>query len=348
MLKKVFYIITIVLVFYSCKKSLVKDEIKRDRVLKIFNWEGYIGSKTLENFKNETGIEVKIDYFEDEEEMFAVLRSDLSKYDLVVASDDLIREMILTKILSKIDKVRIEKLKNIDKRYLNLDFDPDNNYSVPYLWGTTGILVNRKYIHEDLNSWKVLFNPRYKNRVSMLNNSYAVYSAAFKVLGLNINPESKEAIDCATDLLLGQSEINHGYYDVLKNCDLMVKEDLWVSQVYSGEGLAAADSNENLSYIIPKEGAPIWLDSFVIPKDSNNKDEAHIFIDYILRPDVIGEISSELWYATPNSYAYKYTDPEILESKEVFPDEEMLKRCEYYRDIGTLSNYLYKRWSEVE
>lgn len=344
-LYKSFLILILFLTILGCNKKT--DEVKSDSILRLYNWEEYIGSETIKNFENETGIKVEIIHYEDEEQMFASLRSNPYAYDLVVASDDLIREMILAKTLLKIDKSKLTNLVNISPKYLDLDFDKENNFSVPYLWGTTGIVINSKYIDEESDSWNLLFNEKYKNRVAMLNNSFEVFAAASKSIGNSINQRNREELDNAYELLLKQKKINRGYYDVFTITDLLLSEDIWAGQVYSGEGLAAADKNQNLEYIIPLEGAPIWLDSFVIPRFSNNSEEAHTFINYILRPEVIGKIASELWYATPNSMDRQYIDPEVLESESVYPSESVLRSCEYYTDIGELSPYLFKRWSEL-
>lgn len=338
-----YILVTLLLLFITgCKE----ESVSKERRLIIYNWEDYIGSKTIEEFTQKTGIITEIRYFHDEEEMFAEIRSNTSEYDLVVASDDLIREMILAKVLLRLDLKKIPNIKNIAKDYLNLEFDPDNIYSIPYLWGTTGMVVNRKYIKG--NSWSILFNNDYSNRVAMLNNSSEVLSASLKFMSKSINPYTRTDVDMAIEKLEGQKNINRGYYDVISIKEMLISEELWAAQIYSGEGMSAADENDNLEYLIPEEGAPIWLDSFAIPKNSQNVDEAHLFLDFILDGEINGKISSELWYATSNREALKYVESEVLDSGYVYPSKEILEKCEYYRDIGELSNYINMKWSELE
>lgn len=324
------------------------EKTATEKPLKIFNWEEYIGSETIEKFIGETGIRVIEDHYEDEEEMFALVRSDLSAYDLVVASDDLVREMIEAKILSAIDKEKLANFKNLDDQFLNLTFDPGQTYSIPYLWGTTGIIINRKYIEENTDSWSVLFNRDHSGRIAMLNNPYEVLSAPLKIMGKSINSRETEVLEEAGFMLMEQKEYIAGYFDAVAIADKLVNEEIWAAQIYSGEGLAAMDENEYLDFIIPAEGAPIWLDTFVIPRDAENRDAAHEFLNFILDPEINASIASELWYATANREALKYMDHEVLESPAVFPDGPTLERCEYYQDIGEATRIVSKLWSELD
>lgn len=339
-----FIVILLLLNLLGCRDK-TKLAHNSNQVLRLYNWEDYIGSDTIEGFTRETGIKVLLDTYDDEEKMFAKIRSNLSMYDLVIASDSLIREMILTKTLHPIDHTILNNLNNLDERYLNQVFDIDNKFSIPYLWGTTGLVVNRKYI--DSSDWAVLFNRDYKDKVALLNNSYEVFSAAMKFLGKGINPKNRGDIESASSLLIEQKKYSKGYVDAISLIKLLVDEEIWAAQIYSGEGLTAVDLNENLEYLIPEDGAPIWLDSFVIPRDAENISEAHRFIDYVLRAEVAGRLSSELWYATPNRAAKKYVDQEVLLSEAVYPSDEVLSRCEYFVDIGRLTPYLTEKWSEL-
>lgn len=341
---KVFIMIFIFFHLLGCRG---KAELQQNsnQVLRLYNWEDYIGSDTIKGFTEETGIKVQLDIYEDEEKMYAEVRSNLSKYDLVIASDSLISEMILTKTLHPIDHSRLNNLNNLDERYLDQEFDRGNKFSIPYLWGTTGLVVNRNYI--DSSNWSVLFSSKYNGKIVYLNNSYEVFAAALKFLGKGINPVSEDDIKSAANLLFEQQKYGEGYIDAISIIDLMVDETIWAAQIYSGEGLTAVDLNENLEYVIPEDGAPIWLDSFVIPRDAENVNEAHRFIDYVLKAEVAGKLSSELWYATPNSAAKKYVEEEVLLSEAVYPPDEVLSRCEYFVDIGRLTPYLSKKWSEL-
>jgi len=317
------------------------------KTLVLYNWEDYIGSHTLENFHKATGIRVKEVNFKDEEEMLGAMQADLSAYDLVVASGDLIREMQAAKIISPIDHAKIPNYRYIDPAFTRMPFDPGNRYSVPYLFGTTGLLINKKFVQKNTDSLKVLFDPQYKGRLAMLNNAYEMAGAAAKLLGYPLNITESNQFAEVEKLLLTQKPLLQGYLDVMTIKKRMVSEKLWAAQMYSGEGLAAADENEDLVYVIPREGAAIWVDSFAIPRDAKHKPEVHIFLDYILKPDVNAAIASELWYATPNTGASPLMDPEVRQSPSVYPTTSIRDRCEFYSNVGEATTMYTRLWSRL-
>jgi spermidine/putrescine-binding protein len=327
-------------------KSAAKDKNKHSTLV-LYNWEDYIGAKTVKNFQKETGIDVREAFYDDEEAMLGAVQSDLSAYDLVVASDDMVREMLKGKLLAELDFSKIPNIKNIYDNYLNTSWDPDQKYTVPYLAGTTGIVINKKYIKENTDSWAVLFDNRYKGKIAMLNNPFEVMAAASKVLGYSINTTDPGEIAQVKELLLEQKPDILGYLDVVKIQNMMIDEELWAAHIYSGEGLVACDENENLEYVIPGEGAVLWLDSFVMPRDAKHREEAHAFLNYILRPKVNAAIASELWYATADREAVEFVDPEVLDSESVYPPPEFLERCELFEDIGETTLLLNQLWSDL-
>lgn len=330
---------------YSAGQSGLQNE--KDKTLTLYNWEDYIGSHTLENFRKATGIAVKEVNFQDEEEMLGALQSDLAAYDLVVCSGDLIREMIVAKTLSPVDHSKIPNYRYIGKAFTNLPFDPGNRYSIPYLFGTTGLLVNTQYIKKNTDSWKVLFDPQYKGHLAMLNNVYEVVGAAAKLQNYPLNITDPGQFAGIEKLLLAQKPLLQGYLDVMTIQKRMLSGKLWAAQIYSGEGMAATDKNENLRYVIPKEGAAIWVDNFAIPRDARHKAQAHAFLNFILKPDVNADIASELWYATPNTAAKPLMDPEVAQSPAVYPSPAIRKRCEFYHSVGAATALYTRLWSRL-
>ena len=325
----------------------VPEKKMETKTLVLYNWEEYIGSKTLENFEKETGIHVQEVNYEDEEEMLGAVQSDQKSYDLIVASDDLIREMHESKLLAQLDYSKIPNFKHISKQYINGPADTERKYSVPYLFGTTGMVVNTKYIKENTDSWQVLFDKRYRGKLAMLNNSFEVSCAASKLLGYSINDTSNEKFAKMTPMLHEQKPLLQGYLDVMTIKDLLIEEKLWAAQIYSGEGLTAVDENENLAYVIPKEGAPIWVDHFAMPRHAQHKEEAHIFLNYILRPEVNAAIATELWYATPNEAATPHMDPEVTQSPSVYPTSEIKDRCEFFKNLGEATPTITRIWTDL-
>ena len=353
-IKQLSLIITPLFLVFSCLSSYTfAQKIKpvdtpQQKVLTLYNWADYLGPDTLKNFEAETGIAVKEVYFDDEEEIMGAIISNPSAYDLVVTSGDHLRAMREAKMLAELDYAKIENFRHISDEYRNMVFDPQQKYSVPYLIGTTGVVINTKYIPEDTTSWAVLYDEKYKGRIGMLNNVYEVTATAAKQLGYSINSTDKQELDEIHRFLTEQQPLIHGYHGPDKMMELLRDETIWLAHQYSGESIELMNEDEKFIYFIPQEGAPIWIDSFAIPRRSKLKDEAHAFLNYILRPDVNAEIASYLWYATPNKAAEKLLDKELLESEEAYPPEEVKARCEFFGTIGEADAAYYRIWRDLK
>ncbi|MGB2660794.1 MAG: spermidine/putrescine ABC transporter substrate-binding protein [Candidatus Omnitrophota bacterium] len=298
--------------------------------MNVYNREDYFAPDTLDNFEKKFGIKINLKTFEDEELMLSEIQSNPRKFDVVIASDNIVRELRQTRLLTEIDSNNIPNLKNIDKKFLDPSYDPGNRYSVPYLWGTTGIVINRAFIRGDEESWAVLWNPEYKKKIAMLNNGFEVIGSTLKYLGYSLNTSDVSELEEAKKKLLEQSPIIAGYLGAIEARNKLISGELWAVQQHSGEGMFAIDENEDLEYFIPKEGAAIRVDSMMIPRDAKHKYTAEVFINYILDPKVSADIANYLWYANCNAAAAPLTDKEILESPFLYPDEGTLKRCEFY------------------
>ncbi|MEK7103989.1 MAG: spermidine/putrescine ABC transporter substrate-binding protein [Patescibacteria group bacterium] len=257
--------------------------------------------------------------------MLSTIQSDPTKYDIVIASDIIVREMINMKLLAPIDIKNIPNSKNIAEEFKNPSYDAGNKYSVSYLWGTSGLAINRKYIREQEPSWAILWNPEYKGKISMLNNMQDVIAAALKYSGYSANSVNSAELEKAKELLLKQKPLLRGYEDSIIIMNDLISEKLWAGHVYSGDGSFAAAENENIEYLIPKEGGFVWVDNLLIPVGAQHKYTAEVFINYMLRPDVSAKIANYLWYANTNEAARKFTNPEILEDASLYPSEEVKK-----------------------
>lgn len=338
-----------ILVWAACALGTTAASAESDhQILTLYNWEEYIGSNTLKDFEQETGITVKEVFFEDEEEIFGTIVSSPGEVDLFIASGFYIRELIAARMIEPLDIQSIPNMKHIGDAYRNPWFDPQQQFTVPYMVGTTGLIVNTKYVKNHTDSWQALFDPANKGRVAMLNNTYEVKAAALKTLGYSINSTDLDQLGQIRERLLRQKPLVKGYLDALDIREMMVKEQLWAAQIYSGDGLTAMDENENLVYVIPKEGAAIWFDNLAIPRGARNKDAAHAFIDFILKPEVNATIASELWSATPNVAAKDLMDPEVLESPYVYPSSDTLSRCELFNAEGSAANmFVQEMWGDL-
>lgn len=329
------------------------EEEKNEKVLNVYNWEDYFGPTTIEDFEKQFGVKVNLTLFDDEEMLLSDLQSTPGKCDVFITSEDSVREQIQMRLVAKLNLKNIPNIKNIYKKFLNPNYDPGNKHSIPYLWGTTGIVINKKFIKERDNSWKVFWNPDYKGKIAMLNNPDEVIGAALKMLGYSINSYESSRLEKAGKKLHKQLPLLVGYLDTITIKKKLISGELWAAQIYSGEGMAAVEENEDLVYFIPEEGAAMWIDCMAISRDSPHKETGELFINYILEPKVSAAIANHLWYANCNEAARPYTDKEILESPELYPPENVLKRCAFYHPSGTSeeerkSLQLHNRiWSEL-
>ncbi|MBI4187118.1 MAG: spermidine/putrescine ABC transporter substrate-binding protein [Chloroflexi bacterium] len=313
------------------------------RQLYIFNWEGYFAPDTLENFEKEFGVQVVLETFDSEEEMLAGLQSQPGRYDVVVASDSMVWTLRQLKLLAELDPERIPNLANIGQQFRGLPFDTDNRYSVPYLWGTTGLAVNTSYIREGERGWEVLWDAAYKGHLAMLNDAQEVSAVALLALGYSLNSRQATHLQAAEQKLLEQQPLLAGYLDSLSIVDGLVSEELWAAQLYNGDALAVAESNPSITYVIPEQGAALWVDNLVIPLGAPDRDEAQVFINYILRPEVSAAIVNYLYYATANHAAEAYIQREILEDPSIYPALETMSRLEYYQPLDEETNQRLNR-----
>lgn len=305
------------------------------RVLNVYNWEDYFGETTIKDFEKISGVKVTLETFDDEEVMLSKIQSHPSRYDVVITSGSSVRELSRMRLLAEINLSNISNLKNIGPEFRNHHYDPEERYSVPYLWGTTGIAVNRDFVKEKEPSWAILWNPAYGGKIAMLNNLDEVIGAALKYLGYSINTLDLERIEEVHRKLLKQEPLLAGYLDPITIRSNLISGKLWAAQIYSGEGMYAADKNDSIEYIIPGEGSSRWIDCLVIPRDSRHKAEAHEFINFILEPEISGAIANYLWYANCNHAARAHTDREILESPYLYPPPSVLSNCEFFHLAGT-------------
>jgi spermidine/putrescine transport system substrate-binding protein len=318
--------------------------------LQFFNWEDYIGEHTIEDFTKATGIPVSLTTFADSEELLGIIQSDFSRVDLAIVSGDTAREMVDAKLLAKVDYSKIPNFKYIDATYRHPPYDPGQQYTVPYLMGTTGFMINTKLILHYTKSWNMLWDERYKGKIGMLNNGWEVIAAALKKLGYSINTRNLGQIREAEQILLEQKPLVAGYLSPTKLIDMMVSEELWLAQSYSGDAMVAAGRNKDLVFVNPVEGGARWIDVFVISRMGKHRDEAHEFINYILTPKVMGRIASEMWYATPNGAATRFMSSDVLESDSIYPLPETLKKFEFFRENSDpqANRYEIRIWAELQ
>lgn len=317
----------------------------------VYNWGEYIDEDTIALFEEETGIEVIYEEFEQNEDMYPKIASGAISYDVVCPSDYMIQKMIESDLLQEINFDNIPNLKYIDSIYLESakEFDPANKYSVPYTWGTVGILYNTSMVDEPVDSWSIIFDEKYEGEILMIDSVRDAFAIALKYLGYDLNSTNDAELEEAKALLKEQYPLVQAYV-VDQVRDKMISGEAALGVIYSGEAIYTSRENPDLEYIVPKEGSNVWIDAWVIPKNSKNKKNAEAFINFMCDPEIALMNFNYITYSTPNSGAWELIeDEEIKNSPIAFPSEEVLDRCTAFRYLGEdmESNYVQK-WNEVK
>jgi len=324
------------------------DESDTGGELHIFNWEDYFAPTTLEDFQAEFGIEVFLDTFDDEQAAASAIQSDPSQYDVVVLSGSLVAEMAERKLLAELDLSNIPDLPNVDPKFLDQSWDPGNRYSVPYTWGSTGVIYNTKYAEPAGKSWSLLRDPSLAGRVALLNDSTVVMGLTLKSLGYSLVSRDPGELQEAVEVVVDQKPLIAGFLDPIAIRDGMISGDLWAAQLYGGDAAFAMAENEDLAFFVPDEGSDFFVDNLVIPRDARNKEGAELFINYILRPDVHAAISNYTGYAIPNQAALEQglIDDELLASEAAYPSLDIL---EAWRPFDTERLSLWNEaWADIQ
>lgn len=310
--------------------------------VKIFNWGEYIDEEVIEQFEEETGIEVVYDTFETNEAMYPIIEAGGVSYDAVCPSDYMIEKLIANDLLAEINFDNIPNVKYISEGIMegSRTFDPENKYSVPYTFGTLGILYNTALIEDEIDSWEALWNEAYKGNILMYNSPRDLFVAPLEILGYSINTTDETELAEAKELLLEQKPLLQRYVmDQIK--DSMISGSASIAMCYSGEVLQLQESNEDLRYVVPKEGSNYFIDSWVIPANAENKENAEAWINFLNKPEIALKNFEYITYSTPNTGAQELLDEELLENPAVFPGEDILSKCEVFHSLGTKGDALY-------
>jgi spermidine/putrescine transport system substrate-binding protein len=291
---------------------------------------------------------VSLDTFDDEEAMLSVVQSDPSKYDVIVASDSLIGEMSDLRLLAKLDLENVPNLANIDPEFLDQPWDPGNQYSVPYTWGSTGIVYNTKYIDSPDESWALLQDPNLAGRVALLNDDTVVIGMTLKYLGYSLNSADPDQLAQAVEIVRNQRALLAGFLDPITIQEQMLSGKLWAAQAYNGDAATIMGEDEDMAFFVPVEGSDVWVDNLAIPRDAKNKRAAEAFLNYVLRPDVQADISNYTEYATPNKAALEQglIGQELLASAVSYPPRDLLEPwVQFTADQTALWN---KAWADIQ
>ena len=332
-------------------KSVTSE--KEDKVV-LYSWDEYFSEDVLAAFTEKTGIEVVYETFDNTDEMQEKLKSNPGKYDVLVLDDHTVRLLIGQRLLRDLDRNALTNFGNIDSRFLDEDgrFDKGNSYSVPYMTGTTLVAYRSDLIEVEDPSWN-LFEKVEPGKVSLLDERLEVYGAAEFAMrdAAQFNSE-EDRIAATTDTLVRlvkEKKIKFGTDNEMK--EHLISGDSHVAMMYSGDAALIAEENEDLGieFFIPKEGAMMWIDNFVVARDSSRPGAANKFINYMMEAKVAAESSNYLWYATPNKAARPYLNEELLNDETIFPDESVLAKCSFL-EIGNSKRerLINQGWRKVQ
>lgn len=302
--------------------------------LTIFNWGDYIDADLVDKFEQESGIKVIYETFDSNEAMMTKIEQGGTAYDIAVPSEYAIEKMKEENLLLPVDHSKIPNLKYIDPRFMDLPFDPENEYSIPYFWGTVGILYNTDILGDkEITSWNDLWDPELKNQILLIDGAREVMGMGLNSLHYSLNDKDKDhLIEAKEKLDRLTPNIKAIVGDEIRM--LMENDEAGIGVVWSGTAQELMWEKDNLEYVVPEEGSNLWFDNMVIPKTAKNPEAAHQFMNFILDPENAAQNTEYVGYSTPNKEALQYMDEETISDERFYPDEEMTAQLEVYENLG--------------
>lgn len=327
--------------FVGC---MSKDSSKQ---INILNYGENIAENVKEEFKEKTGITVNESTFDDMRLMYTEVTSGKANYDVILVSDDMADKMIKENLLQKLNKDNIPNLKNMNEQDLGKPYDPNNDYTVPYMNGTVGLIYNTELVDEEITSWTSMFDSRYKGEIFMFDNMRDTLGVALKTLGYSLNSTNPEELEAAKKLLIEQKSLEpiYGADEVL---DLMRTGEKSIAMIWSGEGLNLQAEDSKFKYVIPEEGCNFWLDSWAIPVGAENVSGAEAFIDFVSSKEIALRTADEIGYTSPQKEAILAQSDEVKNNPNAYMPEDIFAKCEVYKSISGEDLDLYeKTWNEL-
>lgn len=315
--------------------------------INVYNWGDYIDTDVFKIFTEETGIKVSYDTFATNEDLYVKLKQGGSAFDVIFPSDYMIERMIREDLLVKIDKNNIPNINKVNPDFMNLDYDVNNDYSVPYMWGTVGIIYNKTMVDDEVNSWDILWNEKYKDEIIMLNSQRDTIAVSLKRLGYSMNTRNIDELEKAKADLIKQKPLVLAYMgDEVK--DAMVSGEAALAVVWSGDAVAMIRDNPDLAYSIPKEGTNLWFDAMVIPKNAKNKEGAELFINFLNRPDIAAMNAEYIGYSTPVTEALDLLPDDIKNDKVAYPSDDEIVNTEIFKDPLDIIQIYDSIWTDIK
>lgn len=326
---------------------------QKKQILYVFNWTDYIAPELIKQFEKENNCKIVYDTYNSNENMLTKIITSKSPYDIVVPSGDHVSIMMKKGLLEKIDKTKLKNLANLDSLILKKaeQFDPGNQYSIPYFWGTCGFIYNKNYLKDaemqDV-SWNLLADERFKDKkvITMLDDAREVLGVSLIFNGFEPNTFTDESLTKAKNTLLNWDK-NISQYDSDSFKNEVQDGTIWMGQAYNGDALQVMQENQNIGFVLPKEGSTLWIDFLAIPKNSENKELAYKFIDFLMDAVIASENAKFVQYATPNKAALTILPDEIRNNKAIYPPVEYINKCFLLLNVGDEVLKVDKIWQEI-
>lgn len=348
-MKKIFKILSLSICVLLMSAFFVGCSKNSSEQIRFLNYGENIDKETVKEFEKEYNIKVNIETFDDMETMYQKISKGGVKYDVILVSDALMPRMIKKDLIQELNKDNIPNISQMDKDYLNLQIDPGNKYSVPYMFGTVGLIYNKDVVKEKVDSWDILWDEKYKDKVFMFDTYRDTIGVALKKLGYSLNSTKSKEIEEAKDLLINQRKTINPIYGVDNGTTMIPAGETDINMIWSGEGLNLQDENSNLVYVVPKEGANFWIDSLCIPKNAKNVEGAEKFINFVSDKESALRIADEIGYTTPNKEAQLSQPESVRNNPNAYMPKEIMDRCEIYEDFSMDVKKLYDNaWINIK
>lgn len=323
-------------------------QAKPERLV-VYSWSDYLPQSVLDQFAKETGIKVVNATFESNEAMYIKVKLMKGKgYDVILPSTYFIDLMSAEGLISKLDHDKLPNLSNIDPSLMDQTYDPGNQYSVPFMWGSTGLMFNSRHVDPaGVRSWKDMLRPEFKGKVILSDDMRDSMGVALKARGHSANTLEKAELDDAYEFLRALKP-SVRVFDVTASKQAFVSEEVHIGLIWNGDAILASRENPDLRFVYPEEGVLLWVDSFAITSASTNKDNAHKFINFMLRPEIAKACVEAFPYSTPNMPARKMLSQELQESRVANPWPEDLKNSEFILSVGKTLAIYEKLWEKIK
>ncbi|MEQ8666786.1 MAG: spermidine/putrescine ABC transporter substrate-binding protein [Rhodospirillales bacterium] len=317
----------------------------------VYNWDTYIGETTLDDFSDATGISVQYDLFADNEELFAKLKAGNPGYDVIFPSDYMIESMLSLDMLVPLDFNQIPNVKHVHPNFMDAAFDPGRKHSLAYMWGTMGNGYRKSKVSGAPDTWGIYLDPdmasAHSGKLALLGDQRATLGIALKYLGHSLNSTSASEINAAADLLIAAKKHIKTFAED-NGQDLLLSREVDITMEWNGDIVQVMTEDDDLSYVVPKEGSVVWQDGMAIPKGAPNMENAHAFINYILDPEVNAKITDFIKYATANKDAMPMLPKEDLANPAIYPPESVVANCEAIVDVGDAATIYDEAWTRVQ